>query len=665
MLRTKDGQEEVCPSVLQVLPKGKVLQVDCKDCIFKSSLKLPQCRKWVLQLAQKGADQIALKKRFYKFYSMEKHKRYLEELGKFVLCPRCEQTLGNRWEDPVRFFLLAHNRSCKQCNPELDKIKERLKSWVLIRQAVRAGKVSDAYKIFTAWGYPSFVSAFLDREKIGEEIDSYSVSKIRVSIHKIENRPDLLYFIHFPELGLSAKAAKQAAEAYKKLVMADWSFSAELLKEEVGRRVEELSMAAEPEDREVLKGLLLRHTLGFGALDTLLRDEAIQDLYIDSSSKLVHIVHEKYGECITNIILTEEGAEKISSKLRELSGRPLDASTPVLHTELEELGIRVCGITQPSTYSGTGFAFRRRKNSPWTLVEFMAAGMLDSTAAGFLSFLIDGQSSILVTGSRGSGKTSLLTSLMTEIPQSTRIVAIEDTAEIPVRALQTIGYKIEHLKTEAFAKGFEISAEDALRTSLRLGESTLVIGEVRGKEARALFEAMRIGAAGNAVMGTIHGSSAYDTWDRVVNDLGVPSTSFKAVDFVVVAGSIRKGESLKRYRKLLSIEEVGKDWKGEPVFKPLLTYNRKTGKWRVSGLEKSEILKHIAESKGMSIREVLQNIKLRGKMKAELFKLSKKNPKAMGADFLARANSMYYTLLESGKKNLFQKWKKWLRGELG
>ena len=66
----------------------------------------------------------------------------------------------------------------------------------------------------------------------------------------------------------------------------------------------------------------------------------------------------------------------------------------------------------------------------------------------------------------------------------------------------------------------EVKPEDALRTALRLGDSAIIVGEVRSVEAKVLYEAMRIGAAGNVVMGTIHADSAYAVWDRVVNDLG-------------------------------------------------------------------------------------------------------------------------------------------------
>lgn len=359
--------------------------------------------------------------------------------------------------------------------------------------------------------------------------------------------------------------------------------------------------------------------------------------------------------------MTEDEIDKLTTRLRAVSGRPMDASSPVLHTELEEFGVRVCGIRPPSTYRGTGFAFRRRKSEPWTLAEMINVGMLDSKTAGLLSYLIDGQNSLLITGPRSSGKTSLLTSLLLEIPQNMRIIIIEDTPEIPIDALRDLGFKIEHMKTEAFSKGFELSTEDALRTSLRLGESVLVIGEVRGKEARALFEAMRVGASGNVVIGTIHGSSSYDTWDRVVNDLGVPSTSFKAVDSIINLGTIRKGDSVKRDKRLLDITEVGKDWINDPKkqMKPVVEYNRRSNRWKVKN--NNATIRKIAEMKGLGLHKMKRNLETRGKIKNDLVKAVKKNPKTITAKFVVSSNNKFIELASKtdNYNKVYREWKKW------
>jgi len=239
--------------------------------------------------------------------------------------------------------------------------------------------------------------------------------------------------------------------------------------------------------------------------------------------------------------------------------------------------------------------------------------------------------------------------------------------------LTRFGYKIQHIRTSAeLSEGqkYEMTAEYALRTVLRLGESVLVIGEVRGAEAKSLFEAMRIGAAGNIVLGTIHGSSAYDTWDRIVNDIGVPSTSFKACDVIVSCASLRKGEELTRNRRVTSVTEVKKLWKEDPVrergFNELVKFNYKTDTFRFSSLSKSPLIKKIAKEKGMTISQVLTNIRTRGKIKKMYVDIARrmKVPELLELEYVVKGNDKYYELAKRYKpKKLLNMFRKWLLSE--
>src|SRR3989338_6541601 len=254
--------------------------------------------------------------------------------------------------------------------------------------------------------------------------------------------------------------------------------------------------------------------------------------------------------------------------MRAMSGRPFDEAHPVLDFDLPDLETRVAVIGPPLSPDGPAFAFRLHKTTPWTLPQFIDVKMLSPLCAGLLSFFIDNQATMLVTGSRGSGKTSMMTALM---------------LEIPVPYLKDIGFNIQRLKTRSpigvSMTESEVAPEESLRTALRLGDSALILGEVRSKEAKVLYEAMRVGAAGNIVMGTIHGDSAYSVWDRVVNDLEVPNTSFKATDIVVVARPIRFKGSLERHRRIVQITEVKKHWTDDPEREggllDLMTYEAK------------------------------------------------------------------------------------------
>jgi type IV secretory pathway ATPase VirB11/archaellum biosynthesis ATPase len=156
---------------------------------------------------------------------------------------------------------------------------------------------------------------------------------------------------------------------------------------------------------------------------------------------------------------------------------------------------------------------------------------------------------VLLAGPRGAGKTTLLSALLWELPPTVRTVLIEDTPELPVAPLQTSGRDVQALR--ASTDNDELSPAETLRTALRLGDGALVVGEVRGEEASVLYEAMRVGANSEAVLGTIHGDGAEDVQERVVSDLGVTASSFGVTDLIVTLERV-DGEG----RRVRCLEEV-------------------------------------------------------------------------------------------------------------
>jgi hypothetical protein len=273
--------------------------------------------------------------------------------------------------------------------------------------------------------------------------------------------------------------------------------------------------------------------------------------------------------------------------------------------------------------------------------------------------------------------------MMQEIPQNLRIIVQEDTQELPVPALKRLGFSIQRLKTRpplGKQSEAEVSAEDALRTALRLGDSVLIVGEVRSTEARALYEAMRVGAVGNVVMGTIHGESAYSIWDRVVNDLGVPTTSFKATDFAIVAAPIRFGGSLKRYRRLIEVTEIKKHWEHDPAAEGgLLEWLQFDGendelKFMEDNLEQSEWIKRVSRMRGISKDDILTEINTRGETKWHLVELKRKYnvPRLLEADYTIRAHNKYMIMSELQRDQfgsvdhvqLLSDWKEWVSSTL-
>ncbi len=438
-----------------------------------------------------------------------------------------------------------------------------------------------------------------------------------------------------------------------------------------------------------LAHILVRYTIGFGLIEVLLLDKKLQDIVLNAPIALnpIFVRHEQFDECVTNIIPSFEDADSWAAKLRLQSGRPLDEANPVLDTDLSfgKIRARIAAVKEPLSPSGLAYALRRHRDKPWTLPLFIQNKMINSFAAGLLSFLIDGSRTLIVAGTRSSGKTSLLGSLMLEIMPKFRTIVVEDTPELPIDAMRKLGYDILGMKVRsAMVSGStEIEASEGIRTSLRLGDSALIVGEVRSAEAKALYEAMRVGALANVVAGTIHGDSPYGVFDRVVNDLGVQPTSFKATDIIVVTNPVKSADGLHSIRRIISITEVRKHWSKDPLeeagFVDLMRYNVETDQLEptpelMNG--DSEIIKSIASNvKGWAGNwdAVYDNIILRGLVKQEILDLAMKTGKEefLEAEFSNSSNQAFHDLSEKAREEyglplsqyVLPRFKEWIQKE--
>ncbi|MBI4360568.1 type II/IV secretion system ATPase subunit [Candidatus Micrarchaeota archaeon] len=547
---------------------------------------------------------------------------------------------------------------------------------------------------------PSFIGSrifFTSTEDL-ELVDQYDVAGTNIYLYKHPDKVEYLYFINPPEYSLPPEKyfllekTKEVVAQHRpdSVQFMDITQARKYFRKVYVATIADLAMKnnidLSVEEKEELAGIVARYTIGYGILEILLSDRRLTDVYIDSplGVKPVYLVHSKYGQCQTNIIFSHEEARSIVSRFRALSGRPFDEAHPILDFDLEDLQTRVAVIGKPLALDGIAFALRLHKETPWTLAQFVDAKMYDPLTAGMMSFFVDAQASMLIVGSRGSGKTSQLQSLMLEIPQNLRILVQEDTQELPVPQMKSLGLNIQRMKTRPPLGGgteSEVSAEDALRTALRLGDSVLIVGEVRSKEASALYEAMRVGAVGNVVMGTIHGESAYSIWDRVVNDLGVPTTSFKATDFCLVSAPIRFKGSIKRHRRLIEVTEVMKDWTSDPGkedgFLNWLNFDANKDKLDVfqdAIREKSAWLNKVKRMRGLDFDAVWSEMSARGATKQYL--VDQKNkfnvPRLLEADYAVRAHNKYLLLSEAQRqeigavdyKTLVPQWKKWVDDNL-
>ncbi|MEK6904561.1 MAG: hypothetical protein AABW87_03135, partial [Nanoarchaeota archaeon] len=233
-----------------------------------------------------------------------------------------------------------------------------------------------------------------------EELDAYSAVNNDVTIFRRRNDVRSLYHILPPEFKLD-EDKYELLQLARNVLAEHRPKEKEFLEPEkmrntffnIGRDLlQELAQSKglnlTYEEIEQLAGILVRYTVGFGLIESLLQDDRIQDVVVNSpiGQVPIFVVHQDYDECTTNIIPSREDGEGWATKFRLLSGRPLDEANPVLDTELAVPGARarVAIISNPLSPNGLAFAMRRHRDNPWTLPLFIKNKMMNPLCAGLL-----------------------------------------------------------------------------------------------------------------------------------------------------------------------------------------------------------------------------------------------------------------------------------------
>ena len=515
------------------------------------------------------------------------------------------------------------SKRCKKCplvTKEYDRI--RLKTRLFTKEYDDTGRLVSVEPFFVDVRFETLVKNI-------RLVDQYNLrTGATVSIYEKLDSVGYLYFIMVPEMNVSFPELR---ELYKR-------------------------SEAFKETGKVDDPIIKRWYLEYGILEHLLFDDKVLEININPPAykTAIRIIHADYDECTSNIFSSDESLNYLAVRLKVATSRPLNRAQPQLDGEIviENQKARVAAIINPFSIFGTAYSIRKHRENPWTLPLFITKKAINPWFAGLMSLAITQGRSFLVAGPRGSGKTALLGSLILELLPKYRMITIEDTQELPIDAYKSLGYDILPLKVRsALSKsGFEMPFDTGLRTSLRLGDSCLIIGEIRSKEATVLYEAMRVGAMANVVAGTIHGDSPYGVFDRVVNDLGVPPGSFKVTDLIVIVNQIKLPGGLKRVRRVLQVTEVLKEWKDEPVFQDLLVWNPQTDELEPTEVllgGKSIFLQQILKvSRGYKeYNDVLREVELRGWAKAQIVRLAT-NAQHLEAKYVSPMNIAFTKLFE-------------------
>jgi len=328
----------------------------------------------------------------------------------------------------------------------------------------------------------------------------------------------------------------------------------EEVKQIIARLCEEEEALLNFNERQQLVNEVLDETFGLGPLETLLKDPHISDILINGAMKVY--VERKGRLELTNVNFKDDAhLMHVIDKIVSSVGRRCDEVSPMVDARLKD-GSRVNAIIPPLAIDGPSMSIRRFGKDPITWDDYVKFNSVTPGMVEFLRACVISHMNILIVGGTGSGKTTLLNNLTTFIPDSDRIVTIEDAAELQVRQPHVV--RLESRPPNIEGKG-RISIRDLLINALRMRPDRIVVGECRGPETLDMLQAMNTGHDGSLT--TIHANSTRDAVQRVETmvmmagfDLPVRAIRQQfasAIHLVVNASRLTGGP-----RKIMSIAEV-------------------------------------------------------------------------------------------------------------
>jgi pilus assembly protein CpaF len=262
------------------------------------------------------------------------------------------------------------------------------------------------------------------------------------------------------------------------------------------------------DDRARLASEIGDDILGHGPLERLLADDSVTEIMVNGPHD---VWVERQGRLYeTTVRFTDEShLRRIINKIVAQVGRRIDESSPLVDARLPD-GSRVNAIIPPLSLTGPLVTIRKFSKKRLQLNDLIRLGTLTTETVEFLQRCILAELNILISGGTGSGKTTLLNALSTAIPDSDRIITIEDAAELRLNQQHVL--RLEARPKNIEGEG-EIAIRELVRNSLRMRPDRIIVGEVRGAEALDMLQAMNTGHDGSLC--TVHANSCRDALARI------------------------------------------------------------------------------------------------------------------------------------------------------
>ena len=321
-----------------------------------------------------------------------------------------------------------------------------------------------------------------------------------------------------------------------------------------GEILEEKGIVLNREDRVTLTQELYDEVKGLGPLETLLKDDTVNDILVNGPQQ---IFVERDGKLTLSDVTfkDEKHLMRIIDKIVSAVGRRVDESNPYVDARLAD-GSRFNAMVPPVAVDGSLVSIRKFKKDKLGIDDLIKFGAFSEEMAAYLQAAVATRLNIIVSGGTGSGKTTTLNALSSFIANDERILTIEDTAELQLQQVH-VG-RMESRPPNVEGKG-EVSPRDCLKNALRMRPDRIIVGETRGEEVIDMLQAMNTGHDGS--MTTIHANNPRDGISRMENMVAMAGIEMplkavraqiaSAVNLIVQASRLQDGS-----RRMTSITEV-------------------------------------------------------------------------------------------------------------
>jgi flagellar protein FlaI len=363
--------------------------------------------------------------------------------------------------------------------------------------------------------------------------------------------------------------------------------------------------ASIPNERlSVLYYYLKRNFFGYGRLDPLMHDTQLEDISCNGPGIPVFVYHRAYGSLPTDVLFSDDEMTKFVLKLAQKADKQISLSTPLVDAHLPD-GSRIqLTFSDVVSTRGSSFTIRRFKTEPMTPPNLMDYNTFDSAMLAFLWMAIENRTSMIICGGTASGKTSTMNAISFFIPINAKIVSLEDTREIQLPHRNWLPTQTREVNI-ASVKG-EIDMFSLLKATLRQRPEYIVVGEVRGREAQTLFQAMN---TGHTTFSTLHAGDIEEAINRLTNEpISVPPVMFSALDLMVIQSiHFREGKILRRCD---AIHEISVDREGAIHFHPVFVWDPREDVFHFTS-DRSHVFDRIAHDHGWTATELMRNLERR------------------------------------------------------